>query len=590
MSITPLQPTPTPALTFVAARADVVAALPDGRYLSAPIGTPVGDFITACFADWPNPIENGPVCGAMIDNDLRELTFPITRDCTLRPVTLRDSDGGRIYRRSLVFVLTTAVRELYPDAQIAVENSITFGGYYCRVINRPAFSDDELTVIRWRMAEIITDDAPITRKVMPLADAVATFTARGDDDKIRLLEYRAKDYLTLYTLRDNIDYFFGYMLPSTGLLTLFDLQPAEGDGFYLRYPRPEAPDRLLEMGPLPKIEQSFRDTDGWLRVMNIEDMGKLNRAIHEGRMRELILINEALHSRRIAEIAGEIAARHRTGARLVLIAGPSSSGKTTFSKRLAVQLMAYGIQPFTLAMDNYFVNRDRTPRDAAGNYDFEAIDAIDRARLNADVLRMMTNDEVQLPRFDFKLGQSVLGDLVTLGPDSMIIAEGIHGLNPALLPQVPQDRIFRIYVSALTALNIDRHNRIPTTDVRLLRRMIRDHAHRGYSALDTLSRWESVRAGEKRNIYPHQDNADAVFNSSLAYELAMIRPIAEPMLLQIDRHSARYSEAKRLLAFLGWARPSLADDIPGDSLLREFVGGSVLEDYTPGVTIVPKQD
>ncbi len=560
------------------ARTDARVTFSDGLVYSAPVGTPISEYTCAAY---PDGTPDGPIVGAIIDGDLRELTMPISRDAQVKPITLADSDGSRIYRRSLVFVLTTAAAELFPGIKLAVEHSLVEGGFYCQVIERPQFEAADLAALHERMAAIIAADQPITRKTMPLSDAKAIFNARGDDDKVRLLEYRSKDYLTLYTLRDNVDYFFGYMLPSTGILRLFDLCAAD-DGFILRYPRPESPDRLAPLSGSSQLERIFRQTHEWLRVMRIDDVGRLNVAVGEGRIRETILVAEALHSRRIAEIAQGIVDRHKNGVRLVLIAGPSSSGKTTFSKRLAVQLMAHGIQPFTLAMDNYFVDRELTPHDSSGAYDFEALEALNRERLNHDLLLLMSREQVQLPRFDFLQGRGVPGDSAQLSDDSVIIAEGIHGLNPDLVPHIPPERIFRIYVSALTALNIDRHNRIPTTDVRLLRRIVRDATHRGYSAQDTLNRWESVRRGEKTNIFPYQENADSMFNSGLPYELAVIRPLAEPLLLQVERSSARYIEAKRLLVFLRWVRPASPDLVPDDSLLREFVGGSILETYTPG--------
>jgi len=577
----------SPQLTIIRAapRDDVRVTLPDASVYSAPVGTPIGDVLHA--AGVAGNAQTGPVVGAIVENDLRELTFPIRKDSAAASVTLADSDGGRIYRRSLVFVLVVAAHECFPDAKVAVENALTVGGYYCRVTSRAPFTDAELRTLRERMRAIIAEDAPILRQQIPLPEAVAIFTARGDDDKLRLLENRTKDYLTIYRLHGYADYFYGYMLPSAGMLTLFDLQPAEADGFYLRYPRPEQPDRLQPIGPTPLVERAFRQMDEWLRVIGVEDIGRLNRIIRDGKLRETILIAEALHSRRIGEIAAQIAERHRRGARLVLIAGPSSAGKTTFSKRLAIQLMAYGIQPFTLAMDNYFVDRDLTPRDEAGNFDFEAVGALDRERMSRDILSLMANDPVQLPRFDFKLGRSTPGDFAHLSDEHVIIAEGIHGLNPELLPLIPPERVFRIAVSALTALNIDRNNRIPTTDVRLLRRMVRDNSGRGHSALATLSRWSSVRRGEKKYIFPYQENADAMFNSSIVYELAVLKPFAEPLLLQIERASPYSMEAKRLLAFVSWVQPAPLDDVPGDSLLREFCGGSVLEDYTPGALVRP---
>ncbi len=504
------------------------------------------------------------------------------RDVTVKPITLSHSDGHRIYRRSLVFLLTTAANELFPGVKIEVLPSLSSGGYFCEVSNRANFTADELHAIYTRMRQIVAEDAPITRQHMPLDQARALFAERGDDDKVRLLEYREKDYLTVYTLRGNVDYFFGYMAATVGVLTLFDLLTAP-QGFILQFPHQEAPRVLTPYKESRQLESVFMLTEKWLDVMGIEDVGQLNQAIAGGRLREEVLIAEALQTRYLSEIARTIAERHAQGMRLVLIAGPSSAGKTTFSKRLAVQLMAYGIQPYTLAMDNYFVDRDLTPKDETGAYDFEALNALNVKQLNRDLLGLMQCQQMQLLYFDFKLGKSLPGEVCQLTNDHIIIAEGIHGLNPDLLPDIPQDRIFRIYVSALTALNIDRHNRIPTTDVRLIRRMVRDAQHRGYTAQDTLDRWESVRRGEKRNIFPYQENADIMFNSSLMYELAVLRPYAEPMLLQVDRNSLRYVEVKRLLAFLGWVRPASAEFVPNDSLLREFVGGSILETYVPGL-------
>jgi uridine kinase len=533
-------------------------------------------------AAYPSDHPEQPILAALVDNELRELTIPIQRDVTVKPITLRHSDGHRIYRRSLVFLLTTAAHELFPGVKIEVLHSLSSGGYFCEVSNRPNFSPDELSTIRARMRQLVAENAPITRQHMPLDQARALFAERGDDDKVRLLEYREKDYLTVYTLRGNVDYFFGYMAATVGVLTLFDLLPAP-QGFILHFPHQESPGVLSPYKESRQLESVFLMTERWLDVMGIEDVGQLNQAIAQGRFLEEVLIAEALQTRHLNDIARTIAERHAEGTRLVLIAGPSSAGKTTFSKRLAVQLMGYGIQPYTLAMDNYFVDRDLTPKDETGAYDFEALTALNVKQLNQDLLALMQCQQVQLPYYNFKLGKSTLGELCQLTNDHIIIAEGIHGLNPDLIPDIPHDRIFRIYVSALTALNIDRHNRIPTTDVRLLRRMVRDAQHRGYSAQDTLDRWESVRRGEKRNIFPFQENADIMFNSSLMYELAVIRPFAEPMLLQVDRTSLRYVEVKRLLAFLSWVRPASAEFVPNDSLLREFVGGSILEGYIPGL-------
>jgi uridine kinase len=559
------------------ARADARVTFADGNVYGGPVGTPLEAYVKAAY---PNTQED-PILAAVIDNELCELTTPVDRDVHVHVLPLSSPDGGRIYRRSLVFILAVAVDALFPKTKIAVHYSITSGGYYCEVVGRANFSAEELAALRGRMRQMVAQDIPFRRQTIPLQEAIQWFNDHDDDDMQRLLKYREKDYLTIYRLGENMDYFFGYMAPSTGYINLFDLLATES-GFILLYPRPEKPNILQPYQPSQKMDNVFRRAKAWQRVMGMEDIGALNDVINAGNLREEILIAEALHSRYLGQIAAAVAEQHSQGVRLVLIAGPSSAGKTTFSKRLAVQLMAYGIKPYTLAMDNYFVDRDQTPRDEAGNFDFESLAAMDVPRLNKDLLGLMENRPVQLPRFDFKQGRSFPGETVHLTKAHIIIAEGIHGLNPALLPAVPTERVYRIYVSALTALNIDRHNRVPTTDIRLLRRMVRDAAHRGYSAQDTLGRWDSVRRGEKRNIFPYQENADVMFNSSLAYELAVLRPVAEPLLRQVEPSSAQYIEAKRLLSFLRWVRPASADLVPDDSLLREFVGGSILETYMPG--------
>lgn len=557
-------------------RADARVTFPDGSVYSAPIGTLLLEYVNTAF-----PRSNPLIVGAVIDNQLVELTYSVQRDIQVAPITLGDSDGARIYRRSLVFLMTAAVEVLFPGVKIAVQHSVPDGGFYCELVGRPNFTDTEIEQIRTQMRALVDANKPITRTIIPLEEARAWFKKRGDDDMLRLLESRDKPYLTVYSMDGLLDYLFGYMVPSTGYLSVFDLIRTES-GFILRYPRPESPDRLLPRWSSKKLESVFIQARDWQELMGLQDIGDLNRVIREGRMRDEVLIAEALHSRHISEIAAEIARRHAQGIRLVLIAGPSSSGKTTFSKRLAVQLMAYGIQPFTLAMDNYFVDRDHTPRDENGEFDFEALDALNRVQLNRDMLALMAGESVQMPHFDFKAGRSFPGEVAQLTNSHIIIAEGIHGLNPALIPEIPIERVVRIYVSALTTLNLDRHNRVPTTDLRLLRRIVRDANTRGYSAMDTLSRWESVRRGEKDNIFPYQENADLMFNSGLAYELAVLRRFAEPLLRQVEPNTPHYIEAKRLLAFLRWVLPTSPEFIPDDSLLREFVGGSILETYTPG--------
>lgn len=562
-------------------RKEALVTFTDGTILSAPIGTPLEEYFRA----WHAMKGGDRPIAALVENELRELTIPVEHDLAVEPVTLRSSDGGRIYRRSLVFLLVVAAAELFPEAQVVVDHSLPTGAYYCRLRGRPRLSEAELAQLEQHMQAIVAADDPIRRRQVPLEDAIALFKMRGDDDKLRLLTIREKDYLVLYTLRGIADYFFGYMVPSTGYLRTFKLRPYPPDGFLIMYPRQESPEVIRPYEPSDKIADVFERQQRWLELLGVEDIGALNDAVNNGRGRELVLVAEALHDQHITEIAARIAARHQEGVRLVLIAGPSSSGKTTFSKRLAVQLLAQGLKPYPLAMDHYFVDRDKTPRDEQGQYNFEALEALNRPLLNEQLLGLMHGKAVTIPHFDFLTGKSQPGQTVQLSPEHILIVEGIHGLNPALLPDIPTDLTYRIYVSALTQLNIDRHNRIPTTDVRMLRRIVRDATYRGYTVMDTLERWPSVRRGEKQYIFPYQENADVMFNTSLVYELAVLRPLAEPLLRQVSRHSRNYTEAKRLLSFLSWVRPmpeDLVRFIPYDSLLREFIGGSILRDYMPG--------
>lgn len=538
------------------------------------MGTVLEQYIRAALGDSPVP-----VIAALVNGELRELTYQMWSDARVDPVFLSDSDGVRIYRRSLSFLLVTVVRELFPEAQIFVDHTLPFGGFFCQVRGREPFSAEELAQIEAQMREIVAEDAPITRERVPLDEVVKMFRTRGEVEKVQLLTRRQKDYLSLYNLRGSRDYFHGYMVPSTGYLRYFALHPWP-PGFVLQYPRRHRPTELLPVRDYPQLTAIFREYGEWLRLLGVDSVSGLNDAIANGRIREIILVSEALHEQRIAHIADQIT-RRRNEVRLVLIAGPSASGKTTFSKRLSVQLLAHGIRPFPLALDNYFVDREKTPRDEQERYDFEALEALDVPLFNQHLLALMRGEPVQIPRFNFKTGQREKGETVQLGPDHIIIVEGIHGLNPRLVPSVPHERTFRIYLSALTQLNIDRHNRVPTTDTRLIRRIVRDATYRGYTAEDTLNRWESVRRGEKRHIFPHQENADVMFNSALVYELAVLKPLAEPLLLQVEPSSPRRVEAKRLLAFLKWFEPCGPDLIPDNSILREFIGGSILRDYTP---------
>jgi uridine kinase len=502
----------------------------------------------------------------------------------VKPVTLAESDGGRIYRRSLVLLMVTAANELWPDVHISVNHVIRDGGFYCELENREPFSEKELRELDARMREIVAADDPIEKRRVPLDDARDIFRQRNDQDKLRLLDYRDKDGLTLYSLRGHDDYYFGYMVPSSGYLSLFKLLHFDS-AFVLQYPRKRNPHELREARLYPKLSAVFALADEWLEKLAIEDIGRLNYLVKSDGIREMILVAEALHEQNVAAIATELSQRHADGTRIVLIAGPTSSGKTTFAKRLSIQLLAHGLRPFTMEMDNYFVNRADTPLDDEGNYDFEAIEALNRDLLNEHLLRLMQGEEVQLRHYNFHTGEGEPGRVARLEERQIIILEGIHGLNPDLVPGVPDETIYRVYVSAMTQLNIDRHNRVPTTDVRLLRRIVRDARTRGYDATDTLERWTSVRRGEKRNVFPYQENADVMFNSALVYELAALRPMVEPLLLQVPYGIAAHLEANRLLSFLRWVKPLNEVQrgmIPDTSLLREFIGGLILDDYHPG--------
>jgi len=571
------------SITPSAARDEVRISLPQGSILSAPVGTTIETVLLAAEAQGLLTF-SAKLVAAISNGKLRELRHTLTTDATVQPVLLSSSDGGRIYRRSLVMLLTTAVQQLW-NCEVSVQYALPDGGFYCELVNHAQPTPEQLTEMDTTMRTLVAADHPIQKRLVALEDARTIFEDRGAEDKVRLLEYRARDHLVLYNLLGREDYYYGYMVPSTRYIDTFKLVHVE-TGFVLQYPRQENPTVLGDMALYNKLSKVFSQADEWLERLGVEDIGSLNRLVSRDTVQELILVAEALHEQQVAYIAWQISQKHKTeGAQLVLIAGPSSSGKTTFSRRLAIQIMAHGLRPFTLEMDNYFVDRDATPRDDNGEFDFESLYALDLVRFNADLVRMMAGEQVQLPRFDFLKGKSVPGRMVRLATDQIIILEGIHGLNPNLVTSIPTEKMFRIYVSALTQLNIDMHNRVSTTDVRLIRRIVRDARTRGYSATDTLNRWRSVRRGEKRNIFPYQENADAMFNSALVYELAALRPFAEPLLLQVPPDVPAHIEANRLLSFLRWVQPFSERQqamIPDTSLLREFMGGCILDNYHPG--------
>lgn len=557
---------------FVASSDQIELHLPDGRTLRGPRGATAAALLQPLKAESPVPI-----VAVVVNGELCELTRTIEVESRIRPVTMADADGARIYRRSLTFLLEAAFAKLFPGAALSIDHSLASGGYFCNVRNHPTLGQAELQTVDAEMRRLVARDLPLIRREVPVAEAIAIFERQHHADKVRLIRHRRKSKIALYQLGDCIDDRHGFMVPSTGFITWFDLTAMDG-GFVLRYPRQHTPDRLTPLASNPKLLGAFRQYGAWLERLGIGSVGALDDAIAAGRSRELILVAEALHEQTIAEIARQIADR-RDQARLVLISGPSSSGKTTFSRRLAVQLLTLGLAPFALELDNYFVDREHTPRDANGQLDYETIDALRLAQLGEHLERLLRGDEVPLPKYSFQDGRQYPGEPVRLRPGQLIILEGIHGLNPRLIPPALAAQSFQIYASALTQLNLDRHNRISTTDTRLLRRIVRDARDRGYNAADTIGRWESVRRGEKLHIFPYQENAHVMFNSALSYELSVLRPIAEPLLRQVEPGSPEYVEARRLLAFLEWFSPIATEWVPDNSILREFIGDSILKDF-----------
>jgi uridine kinase len=551
---------------------NVQVHLPDGRVLAGPRGSCAAEFLKPILDTFP-----APVVGAIVNDELHELTYSIQMESRLRPVTTAETDGARIYRRSLTFLLETAFSALFEDAVLLIDHSIASGGYYCHLQGRAPLKRQELQRLQAEMKRLADADLPFERHELPLAEAIAHFEKENYPDKVRLLSYRRKPYVTLYRLGNHLDYHHGYMVPSTGYLKWFALLPAEG-GFTLRFPQRRAPTTLVSLQDYPKLLAAFRQYGDWLEKLGIDNVGALNDAIHAGRSREVVLVSEAFHEQHITSIAQRIADRNGE-ARVVLISGPSSSGKTTFSRRLAVQLLALGISPFALELDNYFVDRDKTPRDENGQFDFEALETLNLELLADHLTRLVRGEEVQIPHYNFKAGLSEPGDMVKLKEDQIIILEGIHGLNPRLIPASLTGQAFRVYVSCLTQLNLDRHNRVSTTDTRLIRRIVRDARERGYTAQQTIQRWEAVQRGEGRYIFPYQENADAMLNSALAYELSVLAPLAEPLMRQVPPNTLEYIETKRLLALLEWFLPVEPELVPDNSLLREFIGGSILKDF-----------
>lgn len=520
----------------------------------------------------------------LIDGRLRELTTALKKDVSAEIITMPHPDGARIYRRSLTLLLVAAIANLFPEENVAIEHAMPFGAYYCTMVDRPPLTEEEIGRVEAEMRRLVAEDLPITRRRAPVEEMVDLFADVGDESKVNLLAHLHKESLAIYKLDRVENYFHGYMAPSTGYLAWFALSPYDG-GFLLRFPRRSDTTALMPQQPGSPLLSAFQEYREWMERMALSNLGALNNRVMEGKIGEIVLISEALHERRIVRIASMIAdswssRSERERIRVVLIAGPSSSGKTTFAKRLGVQLLANGIRPYALSLDNYFVERTLTPLDAQGNYDFESLRAINLPLLNRQLLALMNGQEVTLPSFNFFTGKSEEGETVQLEPNQVLIVEGIHGLNPQLTNALDPACTLRVYVSVVAQLNMDLHNRVSTSDVRLLRRICRDNAHRGYSASQTIESWPRVRLGEENNIFPFQGNADVVFNSALLYELCVLRPLVEPLLLQIDWDTPPYVEARRLLSLLRWVRPVEADVVPDNSIIREFIGGSILRHFS----------
>ncbi|MBS7408827.1 MAG: nucleoside kinase [Prevotellamassilia sp.] len=515
----------------------------------------------------------GPT-SAKVNNKVEGLHFMLFNDKDVEFLDITSSSGMRTYTRSLFFVLYKAVRDLYPSAKLRIDTPVS-NGYYCELDIAGGITNEVVGNLKARMQEIVKADLSFHRITCHTDEAIARFKADGLDDKVRLLESLGSLYTTYYTLDDTADYFYGSLLIKTSQLNLFDLM-AYGGGLFLRLPDPHHPGKLRPFVEQPKMFDVFREQHRWQKILGISNIGTFNEACDNGYTNELINVSEALQEKKFSQIADHIAANKDI--KVILIAGPSSSGKTTFSKRLSVQLIASGMHPVPISLDDYFVNREDTPRDENGEYDFEHVEAMNIPLFNAQMNDLLAGKEVELPRFNFQTGRSEKsGQKLRLEPHTLLILEGIHALNPVLTEKIDNKAKFKIYASALTSILLDDHNYIPTTDNRLLRRIVRDYKYRGYSAEETIRRWPAVRAGEEKWIFPFQEQADVMINTALMFELAALRSQALPLLEQVPENVPEYSEAYRLRKFLHYLKPISTEGLPPTSLLREFLGGSTFK-------------
>ncbi|MCD8297625.1 MAG: nucleoside kinase [Prevotella sp.] len=530
----------------------------------------IGSTLSDVFNEFNLKMDYGPI-SAKVNNKVEGMLFQVYHDMDVEFLDVTSSSGARAYTRTLFFVLCKAMNDLYPGVPVVIDIPVS-NGYYCNIeFGRPV-TQEEAGTIRKRMQEIIDAGLPIVRHDCPTEDAITMFSELGKDSKVKLLKSVGTLYTTYYEIDGYKDYFYGTLLTNTKELYIFGLEKYY-DGLLLRTPSKEDPSQLGELIRQDKMFEIFQEHHRWQKILGVSTVGDFNEAVQNGHATELINVSEALQERKIARIADMIVAKK--GVRVVLISGPSSSGKTTFSKRLSVQLLTCGIKPVPISLDDYFVDREKTPKDENGEYDYESLYALDIPLLNKQLTELFAGKEVQLPRYNFQTGKSERnGKKMKLNDDNVLILEGIHGLNPELTAQIPEEQKFRVYASALTTILLDTHNYIPTTDNRLLRRIIRDNKYRGVNAADTIKRWASVRAGEKKWIFPFQENADVMFNTALLFELAVIKTQAEPLLRQVPENVEEHAEAYRLLKFLQYISPIPNRQLPPTSLLREFLGGS----------------
>ena len=530
----------------------------------------IGSTLFDVFSSFDLKMTHGPV-SARVNNKVEGMHYRVYNSKDVEFLDMNSASGSRAYTRTLFFVLCKAVQDIYPNTDVVIDIPVSNGFYVDIRLGRPVV-DEDVNILRRRMQEIIDSKMPIRRFSVPTEEAIALFQEKGDVEKVKLLRTSGSIYTTYYKIGEYVDYYYGTLLTNTSQLYLFGLEKYY-DGMLLRIPSVSNPDELGEMTRQDKMFDIFKEHHRWQEILGIRTVGDFNQAIDAGHATDIINISEALQEKKLAKIAEEIASRK--GVKLVLLAGPSSSGKTTSCKRLSIQLAVNGLKPLQISLDDYFVDRDKTPKDENGEFDFESIYALNLDLLNEQFNALFRGEEVELPKYDFPSGKSVKsGKKLKLEPNNVLVVEGIHALNPELTAHVPEEQIFRVYASALTTILLDNHNYIPTTDNRLLRRIIRDYKYRGVSAQETIRRWPSVRAGENKWIFPFQENADAMLNTAMLYELSVLKMQAEPLLQQVPENCEEFAEAYRLLKFLKYFKGIPYNNLPPTSLLREFLGGS----------------